>query len=118
MAVLSALVSIPLIVVAALAGVAKLRGADNVSTEMHRLGLSESRAFRVGIVDIAGAIGLAVGVFIPAVGVVAALAWVAYWVTALVLHARAGDPIDRLGGPLLFTLVSVIVLGLHLLQIS
>lgn len=118
MAVFAALASIPLVIVAVVAGLSKVRGSEKVSAELARLGVPQPRVRLIGIVDLVGALGLVVGIVVPAIGAVAALGWLAYWIAAIVLHRKAGDPYDRLGGPLLFALLSAIVLGLQLLQFA
>lgn len=118
MAFFAALASVPLVIVAVVAGLAKLRGSEKVSTELARLGVPQARIRLVGIVDLVGALGLIAGVFVPVIGALAALGWLAYWITAIVLHRKAGDPYEGLGGPLVFALLSAIVLGLQLLQFA
>lgn len=78
-----------------LASAANLYAASNdfrrvpfVLENMDRIGLARSKLFTLGILKSAGAIGLLVGLLIPAVGILAAAGLVLFFVGAIVCTLR------------------------------
>lgn len=109
--IMSVLLAVPL----AAAGVGKITSQPRLVEELERLGVRDSLRKQLGIVDIVGSAGIVAGLWFPIVGILAALAWMGYWAAAAYWHVRAGDGLERMGGPVLFGFVTVIVLGLQLM---
>ena len=65
-----------------------------------------------GIVATIGAIGLFVGLAIPAIGALAALWMVAYFVVATCTHLIRGD-MANLGMPIIFLVLAAVLVWLH-----
>jgi uncharacterized membrane protein YphA (DoxX/SURF4 family) len=66
--------------------------------------------------EIAGALGLLIGIFWPPLGLVAAVGLVAYFVGAVVAHLRVRD-FKSVGNPLLPLVLAVATLVLRILSI-
>ncbi|GAA4211670.1 DoxX family protein [Actinocatenispora rupis] len=59
---------------------------------MRRAGVPESwLVFPIGVLKLAGAAGIAVGLAVPVVGLAASIGLVLYFTCALYTHVRAGD---------------------------
>lgn len=69
----------------------KLRGMEQVVTMLTGLGVPSTWFPRLAAAEIAGAVGLLVGLAVPVVGILAAIGVIAYFVGAVVTHLRAGD---------------------------
>ena len=70
---------------------AKLRRADNVTTSLAGAGVPESWFNRLALLQLAGAVGLLVGIWWRPLGIAAAIGLVLYFAGAVVFHVRARD---------------------------
>jgi uncharacterized membrane protein YphA (DoxX/SURF4 family) len=90
-----AALSIAAALVFLLAGGMKVAMRPGVAKNLRRLGVDSGGIRMIGILEIAGAIGLLAGVWMPPLRVAAAAGFVCLLIGALTYHARAGDFGDR-----------------------
>jgi hypothetical protein len=83
-----------------------------VLINMKEAGVSESWIRILGILKAAGALGLLVGIGVPAIGIVAATGLVLFFVAAIITHLRAHD--YSFGLAIVFLLLAVTALALRL----
>lgn len=72
-------------------GMGKLRRMEPVTSTITGLGVPLSWFPRLAAALIAGGLGLIIGIWVPAIGVAAAIGIVVYFAGAVVAHLRAGD---------------------------
>lgn len=113
MSLLHLAASLPAAILCAAAAVANLTGHRYPREEAHRLGVPHGWIPVLGTLLGAGAIGLLVGPFVPAVGLAASGGLVLYFTGALAAHLRVGDL--RLGAWSLFSGLSAAALAAYLL---
>ena len=94
-------------------GRAKLVKEPAVTANMAKVGVPEHRLWPLAVLEIAGAVGLLIGLVWWPLGVAAAIGVVLYFVGALSFHARARDTSVAL--PLAFLLMAVTALVLRLI---
>jgi uncharacterized membrane protein YphA (DoxX/SURF4 family) len=104
--------TIALIIVSTLIGIAaagsafgKLTGNPEITETMHSVGVNDVQIRILASLELLGAAGLAVGIFVPVLGAAAAGALALYFLGAVVSRARAGH------GPAEFTPALMIALG-------
>jgi hypothetical protein len=83
---------------------------------MAKADVSESWLTTLGILKAAGAIGLLVGIGVPAVGIAAASGLILFFVAAIITHMRARD--HSYGLAAMFLLLAVAALALRLASTS
>jgi hypothetical protein len=83
-------------------------GAESVKVVARRVRISTRWMVPFGVLLAAGAVGLVVGVALPALGTAAALGLVGYFVCAVTAHIRVGD--RGIGGAVSFLLLAVCAL--------
>ena len=93
-------------------GRAKLVKAPAVVANMAKVGVPENRLWPLAVLEIAGALGLLVGLVWWPLGVAAAIGVILYFLGALGFHARARD--TGFAFALGFLLMAVAALVLHL----
>jgi hypothetical protein len=64
---------------------------EKVSIAMAKAGVPESWMTTLGFLKAAGALGLLVGIGVPAIGTAAAIGLILFFVGAIITHLRAGD---------------------------
>ncbi|WP_151774770.1 DoxX family protein [Streptomyces abyssomicinicus] len=84
-----------------------------VTEQLKAVGVPDGWFVPLGLVKIAGALGLLVGIAYRPLGVAAAIGLVLYFVGAVITHLRAGDK-KGVGAPAVITLVSAVPLVLGL----
>lgn len=94
------------------AAVLDFAGAESVKTVADRLQIPRRLMVPFGVVLASAAVGLLLGIAVPALGTAAAAGLVAYFVCALSAHARAHD--RHVGGAVFFLLASLVVLAANL----
>ena len=92
---------------------AKLRQDATVMAGMRTVRVPDHRVPALAVLEIAGALGLLVGLAVWPLGVAAAIGVIAYFVGALVAHARVGD--RAVAPPAVFLVLAVAALVLRLL---
>ncbi|HTU37824.1 MAG TPA: DoxX family protein [Acidimicrobiales bacterium] len=83
-------------------------GADFVKVVADKVQIAQEWMVPFGILLAAGALGLAVGFAVPAVGIAAAIGLIVYFVSALGAHVRVHD--RNVGGAIAFLLLAVAAL--------
>ncbi|MFC7529336.1 DoxX family protein [Actinoplanes sp. GCM10030250] len=84
-----------------------------ITETLKAVGVRDSWFLPLGLVKIAGALGLLAGIFYRPLGIAAAVGVVLYFVGAVIMHLRAGDK-KGVGAPAAIMLVAVapLVLGI------
>ncbi|MFJ8910103.1 DoxX family protein [Amycolatopsis sp. NPDC102389] len=106
MAVTYAVLSVLLIAIFAVLGVAKVLRQQALVSRTERLGFSVREIQGIGALELAGAAGLVAGFFWQPLGIAAAIGLVALLIGAAISHARAGDGIKDVAPPIWLALVS------------
>lgn len=112
MSVGATILSILLAIAFAGSGVAKLIGARAMRASAEHLGYSYPAFRLVGVAELAGAAGLAVGLAYHPLGVAAAIGLVALTAGAVISHLRVKDPAKVVAGPALFGLLALAIVVL------
>lgn len=102
------ILSLVLAVAMLASGFMKLIKAPRIVCMMEPLGVPAARLPLLGSLQIAGTIGLIAGIFLPPLGVAAAIGLVLYFAGAIVAHIRAND--RAVQGAVLFLALSVATL--------
>jgi hypothetical protein len=103
------------IVANAFSGVGALLRLKPILPAMARAGVPESwLVFPIGTLKLAGAAGLLAGLFVPWLGVAAAVGLVLFFVCALYTHVRATDYSGQFGLAIGFLALNVATLALLL----
>ena len=76
---------------------------------LRQLGITDSQIRTLGIIEVLGALGLLVGIWIPILGLLAAIGFVLYFLGALIKHVRAKDAAKDMGPALILLVLSIIV---------
>ncbi|MCJ0906143.1 DoxX family protein [Rhodococcus sp. ARC_M6] len=111
-----AYVVIAAILTATLAGSAylDLTREEKLVASLTGLGVPEDRIPQLGLIKLAGIIGLLVGLWIPAIGIAAAIGLTLYFVGAVVAHLKAGD--HQIAPPAMLGLLSAAALVLRIVS--
>jgi uncharacterized membrane protein YphA (DoxX/SURF4 family) len=97
MSVAVPIISIVLAAVLVLTGYATLTGREAVRRGVIEVGFPPSYVWLLGVAQLAGAVGLIVGLWWPALAIAAAGCLVVYFIGAVGAHVRVGHP--RYAGP-------------------
>ena len=76
---------------------------------LRHLGITDSQIRTLGVIEVLGALGLLVGIWIPILGLLAAIGFVLYFLGALIMHVRSKDAAKDLGPALILLVLSIIV---------
>ncbi|PTR31384.1 DoxX-like protein [Rhodococcus sp. OK519] len=87
---------------------------EQVTSSMRNAGVPDSWFPKLAALKALGAIGLVVGLWVPWIGVAAAIGVTLYFVGATVMHLRAGD--RNIGGAGLLGLLAVAAIVLRVLS--
>lgn len=106
--------TIALVIVASLLGVAatasglgKLTKKPAVIDQLTGLGVSASVIPVLGLIEIAGTVGLIVGIWVAPIGIAAAIGFVLYFLGAVLAHVRHHDKVKDLAPAAILFLVSI-----------
>jgi hypothetical protein len=109
-------VNIALIILTALLGLATAFSAVGKFSKnpkavdmLRQLGITDSQIRTLGIVEVLGALGLLVGIWIPILGLLAAIGFVLYFLGALIKHVRAKDAAKDVAPAVVLLVLSIIV---------
>ncbi len=83
-------------------------GAESVKVVANKVQVSQRCMIPLGILLAAGALGLLIGLAVPALGVAAAIGLVVYFICALSAHVRVRDP--KVAGAFSFLALAVAAL--------
>jgi uncharacterized membrane protein len=78
-------------VIAIASALSKLTKKPELIAQLTGLGVPEKRIPILGLLEIAGALGLLAGIWIPALGIAAAAGLTLYFLGAVIAHLRHGD---------------------------
>ncbi|MGH3901395.1 MAG: DoxX family protein [Pseudonocardiaceae bacterium] len=106
------IVSIVLALMLAGSAWAKLTRNDQVVTGITGLGVSLRWFPPLAACELAGAVGLLVGIAFASLGIAAAIGVILYFVGALIAHLRVGD--KAIVPPLMFLIIAVAALWLRI----
>jgi uncharacterized membrane protein YphA (DoxX/SURF4 family) len=107
---LAVVLSVALGCMALLSGMMKLRGESRVVVPITALGVPRSWFPFLGIVLVAGGVGVLIGLAIDVLGIAAAIGLTVYFAGAVITHLRAGDTAGVLRPlPLLVLSLAVLV---------
>ena len=81
---------------------------------MAKVGVSESWITTLGILKAAGALGLLIGIGVPAVGIAAAAGLVLFFIAAIITHLRGHD--YSFGLAVVFLLLAIVAPGLRVVS--
>jgi len=95
-------------------GFAKLSRQPRIIESLTGLGVPLSWLPLLALAEIAGAIGLIIGLWVPALGIAAGVGVVLYFVGALITHLRAHD--RELAGPTVLGLLAIAAVVLRSLS--
>ena len=79
---------------------------------MQKVGVPESWITILGILKAAGALGLLVGIGVPAIGIAAAIGLTLFFIGAIITHLRAHD--HSFGLAIIFLLLAIAALALRI----
>src|SRR5437762_14203140 len=82
-----------------------------ILSNMAKVGVSESWITTLGILKAAGALGLLIGIGVPAVGIAAAAGLVLFFIAAIITHLRGHD--YSFGFAIVFLLLALAALVLR-----
>jgi uncharacterized membrane protein len=97
-------------------GFNKLIKNETVMKGMDVVRFPRNRVWMLGVLELAAALGLVVGIFWWPIGVAAAIGVIVYFAGAIVAHLRVSDT-KGLGAPVVLLLVGVAALVLRLLSV-
>ncbi len=107
------IVSVLLALVALGSAGGKLTGAAQPMETLEHVGAAGIVRW-LACLEIAGAIGLIVGLFVAPIGIAAASGLVLYFLGAVIAHIRVKDPIGQMMPPAVLMLVAVAALVLRI----
>lgn len=108
-------VTIVLAAMAAFSGLGKLRREPKIVRIVHEVvGVPLSYFPHLAACEIAGALGLVLGIWWPILGMTAGIGLVIYFVGAIVSHVRVGD-VKGIGPAAFMLIISVAALALRVL---
>lgn len=81
---------------------------------MANVGVSESWITTLGVLKAAGALGLLIGIGVPAVGIAAAAGLVLFFIGAIIIHLRGHD--YSFGLAIVFLLLAIATLRMRLVS--
>ena len=87
---------------------------EPILINMAKVGVAESWITTLGILKAAGALGLLIGVGVPAIGIAAATGLVLFFIGAIITHLRGHD--YSFGLAILFLLLAIAALGVRVVS--
>ena len=90
----------------------KLTKHPKVVESLGKCGVPSSWHPRLAVAEIAGALGMVLGLWVPALGVAAAVGVVLYFVGAVIAHVRVSD--SEVAAPIVFIVLAVVVIVLRI----
>jgi hypothetical protein len=90
----------------------KLTKHPKVVESLGKCGVPSSWHPRLAAAEIACAVGMVLGLWVPALGVAAAVGVVLYFVGAVIAHVRVSD--NEVAAPIVFIVLAVVVIVLRI----
>jgi hypothetical protein len=105
-----------LIILAALLGLmtafsafGKLSMNEKAADMLRHVGLRDRQIRLLGTIEILGSLGLLVGIWVPILGQLAALGFVAYFLGAVIAHVRVKDSVKDIAPAILLVVIAILV---------
>jgi len=92
----------------------KLKKIPNVMEMMAHVGVKPHQIPQLAAIEIAGALGLVIGIWIPVLGTLAAIGFILYFAGAVLGHVRKGDKGKDLMPAFFLLLIAVVTTLLQL----
>lgn len=108
--ILSAFLAVAFVAV----GLFKVLNVPQAAETAQRLKLPTTLSRVIGLLELAAAVGLVVGIFWAPLGIAAAIGLILLLVGATITHLRAKDPISAVAPSVVLNVLSIITLILHL----
>ncbi|MCX6432689.1 MAG: DoxX family protein [Actinobacteria bacterium] len=112
---------VALIVLATLLGLAaagsafgKLKRVPSVVASMHAVGVSDGQMRILATLELLGAAGLLVGIWVPFLGIAAAICLALYFLGAVIAHVRSAEPAKTAVAPVLLMILAIATAALEL----
>jgi uncharacterized membrane protein YphA (DoxX/SURF4 family) len=96
------------------AGVTKLAGQSAMRDAATHFGIPWERYRLIGVLEVAGAAGVLLGLAVTALGAVAAIALMLLMIAAITNHRRVGDPPSQMAPATVLGLLSAVTAVLYL----
>lgn len=96
------------------AGFAKVRRQEPVTGTLAGLGVSPSLQRTIGILEIVGGLGVAIGLLVQPLGILAAVGLALMMTGALAYHAKARDVLKNSAGALVLLVFAALVTTLQI----
>ena len=87
---------------------------EAILINMAKVGVSESWITTLGVLKATGALGLLIGIGVPAVGIAAAAGLVLFFIAAIITHLRRHD--HSFGLAIVFLLLAIAALGVRVVS--
>jgi uncharacterized membrane protein YphA (DoxX/SURF4 family) len=87
----------------------KLSMNEKAAEMLHHVGLNDRQIRLLGTTEILGSLGLLIGIWIPLLGLLAALGFVVYFLVAVAAHVRAKDGIKDMAPAIVLFVMSLVV---------
>ncbi len=112
---IAALITSVVLALAMLAsGVMKVIRAPRIVTMMSAVGVTTAQLPLLGALQIAAAVGMIVGIWVPLLAIAATIGLVLYFAGAIIAHLRAHDPAKQ--GAIMFLILAAVTLTLLILD--
>jgi DoxX-like family len=116
MTLLFDVLSVVILLAALGSSVMDFRGAPQILDLMRRLQYRPGFERTLGLIKVAGALGLFVGLFVHWIGVAAVLGFVAYFALAIRAHFKIGDPVKEATRAFVLFILSVLAFVVGILS--
>lgn len=104
-----------LIAIASLLGIAaggsavgKLRRDPRILESLHGVGVTDQQIPLLAVLELLGVVGLVVGIWVPLVGIAAAIGLTLYFLGAVVAHVRHKEPAKAIAPAALLAVLALI----------
>lgn len=108
--------SVLIALMATISAVGKLTRMEKVIESLHSVGVPDNRIPVLAVLELAGAAGVILGIWVRPLGIAAATGLVLYFAGAIAAHVRVGDK-EGMAGPLVPLLLSIAALVLRILAV-
>lgn len=89
-------------------------GAKQMVQEFQRYGYSQGFRVFSGFIEVIGAVGMILGIWLPQFAALAGILLAATMFGALITHIRIKDPVKNLGAPFILLILSIVVAIMNL----
>ena len=96
--------------------IGKLRGMPQVLQTLTHVGVTPGQIRALGVIMLLGVLGIVAGIWVPILGVLAALGLVLYFLGGALAHLRVKDPVKDAAPALGLAVLSLAVLVLEVMR--